>query len=109
MLRRACLSLFLLSLPVLLAAADEAGPPTLTIGAPAPDFCLPGVDDKTHCLKDYASSKVLALIFTCNHCPTAQLYETRIKKLVDDYKDRGVSFVAIEPNNPNAVRLDELG
>ena len=89
--------------------AAEDQPPTLPIGAPAPDFCLPGIDDKTHCLKDYASSKVLVLIFTCNHCPTAQLYESRIKKLVDDYKDRGVAFVAIEPNNPNAVRLDELG
>src|SRR6266581_9135555 len=102
------LLLLCLVLGVLRIAADE-GPPTLPIGASAPDFCLPGVDDKTHCLKDYATSKVLVLIFTCNHCPTAQLYETRIKKLVDDYKDRGVAFVAIEPNNPNAVRLDELG
>src|SRR5947208_1201916 len=89
--------------------ADEPGPPTLPIGAAAPDFCLPGIDGKTHCLKDYASSKVLAVIFTCNHCPTAQLYEDRIKQLVADYQDRDVAFVAIEPNNPNAVRLDELG
>ena len=89
--------------------AAEDQPPTLPIGAQAPDFCLPGIDGKTHCLKDYGSSQVLVLIFTCNHCPTAQLYETRIKKLVDDYRNRGVAFVAIEPNNPNAVRLDELG
>ena len=87
---------------------DEQSP-TLAIGAAAPDFCLPGIDGKTHCLKDYASSKVLAVIFTCNHCPTAQLYEDRIKQLVADYQDRDVAFVAIEPNNPNAVRLDELG
>jgi thiol-disulfide isomerase/thioredoxin len=84
-------------------------PPTLAIGSPAPDFCLPGIDDKTHCLKDYAASKILVIIFTCNHCPTAQLYETRIKQLVSDYKGRGVAFVAIQPNNPQAVRLDELG
>ena len=49
------------------------------------------------------------IAFTCNHCPTAQLYEQRIMKLVDDYKDKGVTLIAIEPNNPNAVRLDELG
>lgn len=84
-------------------------PPTLGIGSPAPDFCLPGIDGKTHCLKDYASAKVLAIIFTCNHCPTAQLYETRIKQLVDDYKGQSVAFVAIQPNNPKAVQLDELG
>ena len=89
--------------------ADETGPPTLALGSAAPDFCLPGIDGQTHCLKDYASAKVLAVIFTCNHCPTAQLYETRIKKLVADYQDRGVAFVAINPNSPDAVRLDELG
>ncbi len=91
------------------AAQEEQTVPALAIGAPAPDFCLQGIDDKTHCLKDYASSKVLVVIFTCNHCPTAQLYETRIKQLVSDYQDRGVAFVAIDPNNPEAIRLDELG
>jgi thiol-disulfide isomerase/thioredoxin len=79
------------------------------IGSPAPDFCLPGIDDQKHCLKDYASSKILVLVFTCNHCPTAQLYETRIKQLAADYRDRGVALVAIEANNPKAVMLDELG
>ncbi|HEX5410840.1 MAG TPA: redoxin domain-containing protein [Terriglobia bacterium] len=84
-------------------------PPTLAIGSPAPDFCLPGIDGATHCLKDYASARVLVIIFTCDHCPTAQLYETRIKQLVDHYKEQSVAFVAIQPNNPKAVQLDELG
>lgn len=83
--------------------------PTLAIGAAAPDFCLPGVDGQTHCLKDYAAAKVLLIAFICNHCPTSQLYETRIKQIAADYKDRDVAVVAIEPNNPNAVRLDEMG
>ena len=48
-------------------------------------------------------------LFTCNHCPTAQAYEERIKKLVTDYKDKSFSLVAISPNDPTAVRLDELG
>src|SRR5437016_8294975 len=91
------------------AIADEPGPPTLPIGASAPDFCLPGIDGQTHCLKDYAASRVLVIAFTCNHCPTAQLYESRIKQLAADYRDRGVALVAIQPNNPNAVRLDEMG
>jgi len=89
--------------------ADEGGPPTLSIGAAAPDFCLPGIDGANHCLRDYADAKVLVVAFTCNHCPTAQLYESRIKRLVEDYRGRGVSLVAIQPNNPNAVRLDEMG
>jgi peroxiredoxin len=103
-----CLLLSFLMLATPYVRADEP-PRTLPIGAQAPDFCLPAIDDKVHCLKDYASSKVLVVAFTCNHCPTAQLYESRIKQLVSDYQDRGVAFLAIEPNNPNAVRLDELG
>src|SRR5690349_16350098 len=90
-------------------AEDAPAHPILAIGAPAPDFCLPGIDGQKHCLKEYASAKILVIAFTCNHCPTAQLYEQRIMKLVDDYKDKGVTLVAIEPNNPNAVLLDELG
>lgn len=88
--------------------ADEAHP-TLALGSPAPEFSLPGIDGKTHQLGDYAKHQVLVLVFTCNHCPTAQLYEGRIKKLADDYQNKNVALIAIEPNDPNAVRLDELG
>ncbi len=100
--------LFALLLVCFVALADEPHP-TLPIGSPAPDFSLPGIDGKTHKLSDYASSKILVIVFTCNHCPTAQLYETRIKKLAEDYRPKGVALVAIEPNNANAIRLDELG
>jgi thiol-disulfide isomerase/thioredoxin len=91
------------------AQEEEHGPPTLAIGAAAPDFCLKGIDGQVHCLKDYASSKVLMIAFICNHCPTSQLYETRIKQIAVDYNGQRVAVVAIEPNNPNAVRLDEMG
>jgi thiol-disulfide isomerase/thioredoxin len=103
--------LFLLSGTLLCAPAIADGNehPTLAIGSPAPDFCLPGVDGQTHCLKEYAASKVLVIAFICNHCPTSQLYETRIKQIAEDYKDKGVAVVAIEPNNPDAVLLNEMG
>jgi peroxiredoxin len=96
----------------MLAGTCRAAPPdveTLAIGAAAPDFTLPGVDGRTHRLKDFAGAKILVVLFTCNHCPTAQAYEDRIIKLHADYKDRGVALVAISPNDPKAVRLDELG
>ena len=91
----------------ILKAAET--PPILPLGSPAPDFKLPGVDGRTYRLKSFAKAKYLAVIFTCNHCPTAQAYEERIKQLVTDYKSRGVAFVAINPNSPRGVRLDELG
>jgi peroxiredoxin len=84
-------------------------PPILKIGASAPDFNLPGVDGKMHSLNEYAGSKVLVIVFTCDHCPVAQMYEKRIKQLAADYKDRGVALVAINPNDPKAVHLSEMG
>lgn len=82
---------------------------TLPLNAPAPEFNLPGVDGKTYRLADFSRAKVLVVVFTCNHCPTAQAYEQRILDLHARYKDRGVSLVAISPNDALAVRLDELG
>jgi thiol-disulfide isomerase/thioredoxin len=93
----------------LAALAAEDAHVTLPIGSKMFDLPLPGIDGKTHRLADYASARVLVVVFTCNHCPTAQLYESRIKKLADDYRDRNVKLVAIEPNNPHAVLLSELG
>ncbi|MDI6450880.1 redoxin domain-containing protein [Anaerobaca lacustris] len=82
---------------------------TLAIGAKAPDFALPGVDGKVHRLSDYGGAKILVIVFTTNHCPTAQAYEDRLIRLTADYKDKGVAVVAISPNDAKAVRLDELG
>jgi thiol-disulfide isomerase/thioredoxin len=80
----------------------------LAIGSAAPDFALPGVDGAIHTLGEYAKSPVLVLVATCNHCPEAQLYENRIKKLHQDYRGKGVSVVAINPDNPSAMRFSDL-
>jgi len=92
-----------------LVSADEPSThPILALGSAAPDFSLPGVDGKTHSLKDYASSPVLVVVFICNHCPIAQMYEQRVQELENDYKNKGVAVVAIQPNDPKAIRIDEL-
>ncbi len=83
--------------------------PTLAIGAPAPDFSLPGVDGNTYTLQSFRDAKVLVVVFMCNHCPTSQAYEQRIIRLTSDYGSKGVKVVAISPNSPSALRLDELG
>src|SRR5580692_9328341 len=90
-----------------LCAADFQ-PETLPLGSPAPEFSLIGVDGHNYTLADFAEAKILVVVFTCNHCPTAQYYEERLKQLVTDYKDQGVALVAIMPNDPKSVRLDEL-
>lgn len=91
-----------------LALHAQASHPILPLGSKAPDFALPGVDGRIHKLSDYASSPILVVIFTCDHCPIAQMYESRIEKLYEDYSKRGVAVVAIEGNDPSATTIDEL-
>lgn len=94
----------------LVAPAAAADPiPTLALGAAAPAFNLPGVDGRNWRLEDFADARALVVVFTCNHCPTAQYYEERLKRIADDYRERGVAIVGIMPNDPQSVRLDELG
>ena len=71
----------------------------LKIGSTAPGFNLPGVDDKKYSLDSFKDSKALIVIFSCNHCPYVQAYEDRIINLQNDYKDKGVSVVAINSND----------
>jgi peroxiredoxin len=89
-------------------AVNAADHPILAPGSKAPDFNLPGIDGKMHSLAEYSASPVLVVVFTCNHCPIAQVYEQRISKLAADYRARGVAVVAIQPNAPEAIRVDEL-
>ncbi len=82
---------------------------TLEIGAAAPDFNLKGVDGKMYNLAAFSKAKVLVIVFTCNHCPTAQAYEARLKKLTTDYADKSVQVVAISPNDPKSSSPEEWG
>src|SRR5664279_1273449 len=83
--------------------------PSLPIGSPAPPFSLPATDGKTYSLATFSKAEVLVIVFTCNHCPTAQAYEDRIIRLASDYGPKNVAVIAIMPNDPASINLDELG
>jgi thiol-disulfide isomerase/thioredoxin len=97
------------------AAAQPAGMkpnqehPLMPIGTAAPDFALKGTDDKVHSLAEFSKAKLLVVMFESIHCPVSEVYEPRMRALYDAFHNKGVAFVAINPNNPAAVRLDELG
>ena len=82
---------------------------TLPLDSQAPDFKLKGIDGKIYSLASFKSAKILVFVFTCNHCPTAQAYEERLINFTKEYKARGVTVVAIMPNDPKSVQLNELG
>jgi peroxiredoxin len=93
--------------------AADAGLPLdaheLKIGDAAPDFALRGVDGKIRTLEDFKGADLLMVIFTSNHCPYCHAMEGRLAKLIADTKGRGLAVVAINPNHPDAIRIDELG
>jgi peroxiredoxin len=86
----------------------EALHPTLPIGSTAPDFSVVDSQGKKHQLSDFKDSPILAIVFTCTHCPYAQLYEDRIQQLHDNYAARGVTVIAINPNAALAASPGEL-
>jgi len=93
------------------AAGQEAhpNPKTLEPGAKAPDFKLIGTDDKMHQLSDFASAKLLLVVFNCNHCPTAQAYQDRLISIYNDYTPKGLALVVISPNSSKSLNLWEQG
>jgi len=81
---------------------------TLEIGKSAPAFELPGTDGKTYRLADFASSPLLVICFTCNHCPYVIGNEAREKAFVERYRERGVAYVAINSNETQNHPTDDF-
>jgi len=107
--RKSLFVLFLFSVFNCYSQTSHPDPVTLKVGSKAPDFSLPGIDGKTYSLKDFDKSPVLVIIFSCNHCPTAQAYEDRIIAIEKSYKPKGVALVVISPNSTAALNYSELG
>ena len=106
MMKRLLLLCLLLGITGGLFADD---PETLAIGQKAPGFELVGIDGETYSLDNFKRAEVLTVVFTANHCPTAQAYEERVKKLAGAYSPEQMQLVAISSNHPGAVCLEELG
>lgn len=72
----------------------------ISMGSPAPDFQLKDVEGNQRCLKDFAGSKALVVMFICNHCPYVQAIEDRYIQLHRDYESKGVQVIGICSNDP---------
>lgn len=69
------------------------------IGEKVKDFKLQNVDETWISLSEYLGDQGAIIIFTCNTCPYAQLYEDRIIKLHERYQEMGFPVLAINPND----------
>ncbi|MEQ8907241.1 thioredoxin family protein [Ekhidna sp.] len=87
------------------ASEPEAG---YGVGDYAADFKLPNTNGKMVSMSDYNSAKGFVIIFTCNTCPYAKAYESRIIDLDKEYADKGFPVIAINPNDVSQQPGDSM-
>ncbi len=80
----------------------------LALGDKAPYFSLKGTDGRIYSIKDFEGCKAFVVIFTCNHCPYARAYESRILELASIYQPLGAKFVAVCANDPAGYPEDDF-
>ena len=98
------LLLALAALPLLaLPAPPRAAADGLALGdaAPMSDAAMKNVDGKDVTIASVQGKKGTLVVFTCNHCPWAKAWETRIVDLGNGYRKKGVGVIAINPNDPS--------
>jgi peroxiredoxin len=78
------------------------------IGDIATDFNLENIDGKFVSLSDFNHAKGFIIVFTCNTCPYAVLYEDRIEALNKKYASQGYPLIAIMPNNVQTKPGDSM-
>lgn len=78
------------------------------VGDRAEDFSLKSVNNQLVSLANYKEALGYIVVFTCNHCPYAQLYEQRIIDLHNKYAPKGYPVIAINPNSPLIVEEDSF-
>ena len=91
-----------------LATALAAPAAALQLGDPVPqrDVKMHSVDGRELSIADAAGNKGTLVIFTCNHCPWAKAWQSRIASLGNTYRQRGIGVIAINANDPAAVTED---
>lgn len=82
--------------------------PQVKLGWRAADFSLPGIDGKTHSLKELAGKNGTVVAFICNHCPYVKAITARLVEAVEEMREFGVELVAINANDADAYPEDSF-
>ncbi|WP_019603844.1 thioredoxin family protein [Teredinibacter turnerae] len=80
----------------------------MALGTSAPDFSLPSTEGITVSLSDFNSSKLLVVVFMCNHCPYVIHISSALAELAEETMPMGVSFVGINSNDTQAYPADSF-
>jgi len=95
-----------IAVAVLLISADK--PAGYKPGDVVAGFKLKNVDGKMIGPESYKNSKGYIVVFTCNHCPFAKLYQERMNELNATYAPKGFPLLAVSSNDAEAVPEDRF-
>ncbi|MDR2365283.1 MAG: thioredoxin family protein [Zoogloeaceae bacterium] len=82
--------------------------PICDFGWPAPDFSLPGVDDRLHSLASASGAQGVLVMFLCNHCPYVQAILPRLTEDCRQLRASGIGAIAVMSNDTDAYPDDAL-
>ena len=67
---------------------------------PMKDVKMTGVDGKSVTIAGVSGKKGTLVVFTCNHCPWAKMWQTRVTEIGNTAGKAGIGMVAINANDP---------
>ncbi|MEJ5351772.1 MAG: thioredoxin family protein [Melioribacteraceae bacterium] len=69
----------------------------------AENFKLKDYNGKEYQLSDFKDSKAIVIIFIATQCPVSNAYNSRMEKIYEEYKNKGVAFIGINSNKLESV------
>jgi len=108
---RSTLVILALGLTTSAALAQDDTITPLAIGSKAPmsdTKMKSATDGKEYSIASVAGKKGTLVVFTCNHCPWAKAWESRIVALGNDFTKKGVGVITINSNDPSAYAEDDF-
>ena len=80
---------------------------TLQLGQKAPEFNLISTSKEKVSISSF-DSKFLVIFFTCNHCPYVTGSDEVTRQTANKFRDKDVSFIAINSNSENTYQEDSF-
>jgi len=81
----------------IVACVSHSSPEKIT------DFTLTDYNGKKHSLSNYKESKAIVIMFIATECPVSNDYNSRMEKIYNDYKEKGITFLGINSNKAESV------
>ena len=80
----------------------------MEIGSNLFKFSLKGTNNRTYNNFTFADRTALVIVVTCNHCPYARAYWSRLIKLYNKFEEDNLGILAINANDAEAYPADSF-